>query len=65
MYNNNYQPYYEVRQDNQNRNKNNRPSWGTVILIVLVAAILGGTIGSVMSGNSGSFLNLPFAEKKS
>lgn len=64
MYNNNYQPYYEVRQDRRNGNKNNRPSWGTVILIVLVAAILGGTIGSVMSGNGGGFLSLPFSEKK-
>lgn len=61
MYNNNYQPYYEVRNDNQNRNNNKRPSWGTVILIVLVAAILGGTIGSIVTGNGGSFLNLPFA----
>ena len=63
MYNNNYQPYYEVRQDRQNRNNNNRPSWGTVILIVLVAAILGGTLGAVLTGNGSSFLNLPFTEK--
>ena len=61
MYNNNYQPYYEVRNDNQNRNNNKRPSWGTVILIVLVAAILGGTIGAIVTGNGGSFLNLPFS----
>ncbi len=63
MYNNNYQPYYEVRQDRQNRNNNNRPSWGTVILIVLVAAILGGTLGAVLTGKGSSFLNLPFADK--
>lgn len=65
MYNNNYQPYYEVRNDQPNRNKNNRPSWGTVILIMLVAAILGGTLGSVLTGNGGSFLNLPIAGKQS
>ena len=63
MYNN-YQPYYEVRQDKPNRNKDNRPSWGSVILIVLVAAILGGTLGSILTGKGFPFLNLPFAGNK-
>ena len=46
MYNQ-YQPYYEVRQEKPNRNKDNRPSWGTVILIALITAILGGFIGGI------------------
>lgn len=60
MYNNNYQPYYEVRSEKPNRNGNNRPSWTAVILIVLTAAVLGGTIGAALTGNGPSFLNLPF-----
>ncbi len=60
MYNQ-YQPYYEVRQDKPNRNKNNGPSWGTVLLIALIAAILGGFIGGAVGGNHDMhFLNLPF-----
>ncbi len=60
MYNQ-YQPYYEVRQDKPNRNKNNGPSWGTVLLIALIAAILGGFIGGAVGGNQDMhFLNLPF-----
>ena len=64
MYNNQYQPYYEVRQDKPDKNKNNRPSWGTVILIALVTAILGGFIGGSVGGNSEmKFLNLPFLNR--
>ena len=60
MYNQ-YQPYYEVRQEKPNRNKDNRPSWGTVILIALITAILGGFIGGAVGGNRDMpFLNLPF-----
>lgn len=60
MYNQ-YQPYYEVRQEKPNRNKDNRPSWGTVILIALITAILGGFIGGAVGGNRDmTFLNLPF-----
>ena len=60
MYNQ-YQPYYEVRQEKPNRNKNNGPSWGTVILIALITAILGGFIGGAVGGNPDMrFLNLPF-----
>ena len=59
--NNQYQPYYEVRQEKPNRNKDNRPSWGTVILIALITAILGGFIGGAVGGNRDmTFLNLPF-----
>ena len=62
MYNQ-YQPYYEVRQEKPNRNKDNRPSWGTVILIALITAILGGFIGGAVGGNRDmTFLNLPFLD---
>lgn len=64
MYNQ-YQPYYEVRQEGPNRNKDNRPSWGTVIIIVLAAAILGGTLGSVLAGSKGFFSDFPFFQKSS
>ena len=63
MYNQ-YQPYYEVRRE-PNRNRNNRPSWGTVILIALIAAIIGGFIGGKVGGNREMhFLNLPFLNNK-
>ena len=64
MYNNNFQPYYEVRQDKPNRNKNNGPSWGSFILIVLIAAILGGTLGAAVTGNKIPFLNIPFLNEQ-
>lgn len=60
MYNQ-YPPYYEVRQDPPKKNKDNRPSWGTVILIALITAILGGFIGGAVGRNREmKFLNLPF-----
>ena len=64
MYNNNFQPYYEVRQEKPNRNRNNGPSWGTVILIALVTAVLGGTVSAAVITSGMSFLSLPFAAQK-
>jgi len=48
--NNQYQPFYEVRQE---KPKSNRPSWGMCILTALIAAILGGAAGAFLNGYSG------------
>lgn len=64
MYNNNFQPYYEVRQEKPNRNRSNGPSWGTVILIALVTAVLGGTVSAAVISSGMSFLSLPFSAQK-
>ena len=51
MYNNyNNNPFYEVQQE---KKKDNRPSWGTLILIALITAILGGAIGAGVIGYLG------------
>lgn len=51
MYNQ-YPPYYEVRQERQ---RNNRPSWGVCLLVALIAAIFGGAVGAALV----HFLNPP------